>query len=136
MIHFINHFNIPKDRKAAYGKIVCELNHKKSKKHQSRLTVGGDKIDYPFDLSTPTADITSFKCLVNLVLSQYEYMFLPYDILPPEIIQQYNLDNKVHSDGKVYIKIRKGMHGLLQAGKMQTTNYKNISQNMGTFKAK
>ena len=36
--------------------------------------------------------------------------------IPDEIIAEYNLQNKVHSDGAVYIEIRKGMYGLPQAG--------------------
>ena len=74
--------------------------------------MGGDKVDYPFPVATPTADITIFKCLVNSVLStnnakfvtadirdfylntpmsRYEYIKLLINIIPEEIIQQYNL---------------------------------------------
>ena len=35
---------------------------------------------------------------------------------PDEIIAEYNLENKVHSNGFVYIEIQKGMYGLPQAG--------------------
>ena len=33
-----------------------------------------------------------------------------------EIISEYNLEGKVHTDGCVYIEIQKGMYGLPQAG--------------------
>ena len=33
-----------------------------------------------------------------------------------EIIYEYNLKEKVHTDGYVYIEIQKGMYGLPQAG--------------------
>ena len=36
--------------------------------------------------------------------------------IPDEIIAEYNLKHKVHSDGFVYIEIQKGMYGLPQAG--------------------
>ena len=36
--------------------------------------------------------------------------------IPDEIIAEYALKSKVHSDGAIYIKIRKGMYGLPQAG--------------------
>ena len=36
--------------------------------------------------------------------------------IPDEIIAEYNLKHKVHSDGVVYIEIQKGMYGLPQAG--------------------
>ena len=41
-------------------------------------------------------------------------MQLPISIIPDEIIEQYNLRELEH-DGKVYIEIQKGMHGLPQA---------------------
>ena len=96
-----------------------------------RLTVGGDNVDYAFPVSTPTADITSFKCLLNSVLStpkakfmsadihdfclntameRYEYMKLPFGIIPSKVVAQYNLKPLVHTDGYVYIEICKGMY--------------------------
>ena len=101
-----------------------------------RLTVGGDQIDYPGEVSTPTSGLTIAKCLVNSILSttnakgmcaditdfylntemtHFEYMKVKEEIIPEEIITQYNLEDVV-ADGWVYIKIRKGMYGLPQAG--------------------
>jgi hypothetical protein len=34
-----------------------------------RLTVGGDRIDYPGETSTKNADLTTSKCLWNSVVS-------------------------------------------------------------------
>ena len=36
--------------------------------------------------------------------------------IPDKIITEYNLKNKVHRDGSVYIEIQNGMYGLPQAG--------------------
>ena len=36
--------------------------------------------------------------------------------IPDEIISEYNLEEKVHTGGCVYIEIQKGMYGLPQAG--------------------
>ena len=44
-----------------------------------------------------------------------EYMKIKLKYFPPDIISMYNLHDKVHSDGYVYIKIKKGMYGLKQA---------------------
>ena len=44
-------------------------------------------------------------------------MKLPLDIIPEEIIQQYNLRNLAHK-GFVYIEIQKVMYGIPQAGKI------------------
>ena len=91
------------DRKGTYGKIVCEYKPHKFETHRPRLTVGRDKIDYLYLVAPPTSDITTFKCLINSVLStdkekfmtvdirdfylntpmdQYEYMKLHIDVIP------------------------------------------------------
>jgi hypothetical protein len=136
MCFFIKLNNIPKDRNITYGKIVCDYKpHKKEKEHV-RLTVGGDILDYSDDVATSTADITTFKILINSTLSteeatmmmmdiknyylgtllpRFEYMKKLLSRFPEEIIQNYNL-NALAVDGWVYIEIRKGMYGLKQAG--------------------
>jgi hypothetical protein len=130
----INH--IPKDRNITYGKIVCDYKPHKQEKERVRLTVGGDRLDYSGDVATSTADITTFKILINSTLStedaammmmdiknyylgtplpRFEYMKMLISRFPEEIIQKYNL-NALAVDGWVYIEIRKGMYGLKQAG--------------------
>jgi hypothetical protein len=133
---FIELKNIPKDRKITYGKIVCDYKPHKLEKERVRLTVGGDRLDYSGDVATSTADITTFKILINSTLStedaammmidiknyylstplsRFEYMKMLLSRFPEEIIQKYNL-NALAVDGWVYIEIRKGMYGLKQAG--------------------
>jgi hypothetical protein len=60
-----------------------------------------------------TLDIKDFY--LNTEMERYEYMGLPIDIIPQEIIDQYQLLPLVHN-GYVYIEIRTGMYGLPQAG--------------------
>jgi hypothetical protein len=48
-------------------------------------------------------------------MPRYEYMKIPVELIPPEIMIAYNLYDKVHN-GYVYIEIQKGMYGLPQAG--------------------
>jgi hypothetical protein len=100
------------------------------------LTVGGDILDYSGDVATSTANITTFKILINSTLStedaammmmdikdyylgtplpRFEYMKMSLSRFPEEIIQKYNL-NALAVNGWVYIEIRKGMYGLKQAG--------------------
>ena len=78
----------------------------------TRLVVGGDKVDYPHDVSTKTVDLDTTKMFLNSVIStkdarfmtmdikdfylgtpltRYEYIRLQYDIIPKEIIEQYHL---------------------------------------------
>jgi hypothetical protein len=98
--------------------------------------VGGDRLEYSGDVATSTADITTFKILINSTLStedatmmimdiknyylgtplpRFEYMKMLLSRFPKEIVQKYNL-NALALDGWVYIEIRKGMYGLKQAG--------------------
>jgi hypothetical protein len=133
---FVKLTSIPKDRKITYGKIVCDYKSHKKEKERVRLTVGGDILDYSGDVATSTADITTFKILINSTLStedvammmmdiknyyistplpRFEYMKMLLSRFPEEIIQRYNI-NALAVDGWVYIEIRKGMYGLKQAG--------------------
>jgi hypothetical protein len=133
---FIKLTNIPKDRKITYGKIVCDYKPHKKEKERVRLTVGGDILDYSGDVATSTADITTFKILINSTLStedaaimmmdiknyylgtplsRFEYIKMLLTRFPEEIIQKYNL-TALAVNGWVYIEIRKGMYCLKQAG--------------------
>jgi hypothetical protein len=66
---FIKLTTIPKDRHITYGKIVCDYKPHKKGKECARLTRGGDRLDYSGDVATSTADITTFKILINSNLS-------------------------------------------------------------------
>ena len=137
-MEFIPKSEIPKDRlkDVTYGRIVVSYRPQKLEKHRSRLTVGGDRINYPFDVSTPTSDLATIKMLWNSVLStpgakffgadianfylktpmkRPEFMRLPYHIIPQEIKTAYKLDALVEK-GFVYVRITRGMYGLPQAG--------------------
>jgi hypothetical protein len=46
-IFFINRSQVPTDRKVTYGRIVCTIRPQKKETHRTRLTVGGNLIDYP-----------------------------------------------------------------------------------------
>jgi hypothetical protein len=132
---FIKLTNVPKDREITYGKIVCDYKPHKREKEGVRLTVGSDRLDYSGDVPTTTADITTFKILINSTLStedatmmmmdiknyylgtplpRFEYMKMLLSRFTEEIVQHYNL-NALAVDGWVYIEIRKGMNGLKQA---------------------
>jgi hypothetical protein len=106
---FIKLTNIPKDRKITYGKIVCDYKPHKKEKEGVRQTVGGEKLDYSGDVATSTADITTFKILINSTLStkdadimmtdiknyylgtplpRFEYMKMLLSRFPEEIVQK------------------------------------------------
>ena len=135
-IHFIKHTDKPFDRKATYLRIVTSVRTNKAESKRVRFTVGGDRVDYPGDTSTPTVDLTTIKIQLNSVLStpdakfmtadisdfylntplpRKEYMRIPVKDIPQCVIDQYNLAPLVHN-GHVMTEIRKGMYGLPQAG--------------------
>jgi len=138
-MEFIHKSEIPKDRlkDVTYARIVVSYRPEKvNKPNRTRLTVGGDRINYPFATSSPAAGLTTIKLLWNSVLStkdtmfanadisnfylntpmkRPEYMKIPLKIIPQEIIDKYDLE-AIAVDGWVYCKITKGMYGLPHAG--------------------
>jgi hypothetical protein len=58
-IRFIQRSNIPKVRKVTYGSFVVDIEDHREEKERTRLTVGGDQIEYPGDKSTRTAGLTT-----------------------------------------------------------------------------
>ena len=52
-----------------YGKFVCEYKPNKEEKERTHFIVGGVKINYPGNCSTPTGDLTLFKIMLNSVIS-------------------------------------------------------------------
>jgi len=137
-IFFIHRHEMPQDRKATYANFVCDIRPEKEETHRVRLTVGGNLINYPDNVSTDTTDLTTAKILFNSILStpkarflgidiknfylnndmhRCEYMKISTEYIPADIMEQYKLKEKVHN-GYVYVEIRKGMYGLPQAGKI------------------
>jgi hypothetical protein len=135
-IRFIRRTDVPKGRKVTYGSFVVDIKDHKDEKEHTRLTVGGDQIEYPGDKSTRTAGLTTAKILINSVIStpnakflvidvtffylntplgRFEYMVINLVSLPQETIEKYDL-NELAQDGKVYIEIQKGMYALPQTG--------------------
>ena len=109
---------------------VCSYHPQKAEPYHTCITIGGNLIDYPGNLSMEVADMTTFKILVNSTLStpgarwlgldvknyylgtpmeDYEYMFIPITSIPHEIIAHYKLQDIVHN-GKVYMEICRGRH--------------------------
>jgi hypothetical protein len=138
-IKFIRRSDIPKERKkdVTYGQFVCTVRPEKKEKNRTRFTVGGDRINYPGEVATPTADMLVAKLLFNSVISTKGARFMTMDIsnfylmtplkrpeyirmkmsdIPEEIIAEYKLRDKVTDDGSIYIQANRGMYGLPQSG--------------------
>ena len=138
-IKFIHEHQIPKIRRKdiTYGQFVCTIRPEKSEKERTRFTVGGDKINYPGEVATPTADMLVAKMLINSAIStpgarcmtmdisnfylmtplkRPEYIKIKLSDIPDEIIKEYKLKEKATSNGFVFIEAVRGMYGLPQSG--------------------
>ena len=138
-IEFIHQHEVPKDRKrdVTYGQFVCTVRPEKAEPNRTRFTVGGDRINYPGEVATPTAEMLVAKMLFNSVISTTNARFMTMDIsnfylmtplhrpeyirmklndIPDEVIGEYKLTDKATPDGSIYIKAKRGMYGLPQSG--------------------
>jgi hypothetical protein len=115
---------------------VVDIRPNKTETRRVRLTLGGNLIQYPGDVSTRLSDLTTSNCLWNSIIStegakymcldvkkfylgtpldSFEYTRIPIKLISQDIIVQYTLLPLV-SDGHVYIEVQKGMYGLSQSG--------------------
>ena len=136
---FIPKSRVPRNKKVTYARLVCAIWPQKIEIYRVRLTAGGNLIDYPGVTSIPMAGIVTIKThwnsvistpnnkyytidikdfYLNSLLESFEYMRILFDILPQDIIIQYELNSMVAEDGFVYIEVRGGIYGLPQAGRL------------------
>ena len=100
-----------------------------------RGTAGGDRINYPGDVSSSCADVAVVKTLIQSVVSddahwmtadikdyylmtpltRSEYIRISVKLLPVAIIEKYHLTQFIHNE-KVLVEVTQGMYGLPQAG--------------------
>ena len=135
-IHFIHPSQKSSDRFATYLRIVASYRPQKEDPYRIRFTVGGNRIEYPGNVATPTAELQTVKLHLNSVIfdvnasymtidikeyylstpmNRYEYMKIPVKYTPEDIMLQYNLEHLI-VNYHVMVEIMKGMYGLPQAG--------------------
>ena len=152
-ICFIPKYEVPTGRDVTYCTFVCDVKPLKVEKHRVRITVGGDRLSCPDDTGSPAANMLETKLLANSVISDAKYgaKFLLADLvnyflaspmkrkeymrvkirhIPDDIIQRYDLQKIVTSDGYIYIRIDKGMYGLRNAAILA---YDNLQRNLKLF---
>jgi hypothetical protein len=142
-ILFIHKREIPTDilKDVTYIKFVCNVRTKKKDPNRTRATMGmgGNLINYPEDVGTPTANLLLIKIFLNSVIStrgakfagadlanfylmtplkRPEYANIKLSDIPEEVIKEKNLHQYATPDGWVYIKVSRGMYGLPQAGSL------------------
>jgi hypothetical protein len=140
-----------------YVKFVCEYKPNKEEKERTRLAVGGDIVNYPDEVGTPTADLLLIKTHLNSIIltpagrymtmdicnfylntpmERFEYAHISIADIPKEIISEYDLSKLLDRDNCVYIEIQKGMYGLPQASVLAQELLSSAWQDMDTTKAK
>eukprot|EP00804_Cyclotella_cryptica_P019453 CCRYP_006629-RA/>CCRYP_006629-RA protein AED:0.22 eAED:0.22 QI:0/0/0/1/0.33/0.25/4/0/510 len=138
-ITFIPKAAVPPNRRkdVTYGTFVCTVRPEKKEPNRTRFVVGGDRINYPGEVATPTADMLVAKMLFNSVISSRGARFMTMDIsnfylntplkrpefirlnirdIPQEIIDEYKLKDIAEPDGSIYLQANKGMYGLPHGG--------------------
>jgi hypothetical protein len=104
-----------------YSRLDCADNSEKKDLYNTRITIGGNLINYPDDcnlltvklmlnsiISTPgakflTMDIKDFHLMTPIDRSEYFCMKL--ELFSPVIINEYRLHEKVDADGNVFRKV-------------------------------
>ena len=141
---------VPRDKKVTYPRIVCDEKPDKDEVNRVRITAQGQLLEYLGDVATETAGLTTTKILFNSVLStahakfmaldisnmylnthlkDFQYMKFRLNIIPQDVIDQYNLLDLVDKDGWVYCEIRKAIYGLKESGKLANIQLKKVLAN-------
>ena len=62
---FVEKTEVPPDRwrDIIYGRVVVDYRSGNTDPYQTRLTVGGDRVNYPGDFGTPTVDLNTVNPL-------------------------------------------------------------------------
>ena len=71
---------IRRDKVVTYARIVIDYRTQKDDPNRVRITTGGNLIDYPFELTTRTADLTAAKILWNSVLRTKDAKVMCIDV--------------------------------------------------------
>ena len=61
-----------------------------------------------------TINISNFY--LKAPMDRYDYMRMKLDMFSEDVIEEYNLHDKVEPNGYVYIEVRMGVYGLPQSG--------------------
>ena len=144
--------NIPADQTVMYTRIVVDYQPQKDDLNRVCITVDGKIINYIYELTNRTADLTPSKMLWNSTIStpgasfctadvknfcletpmeRYEYMHIHIKLIPKEIIDLYNLRNRVKGD-YIYMDIRPECTAYPKPATSQTIYCAIILPNMDT----
>ena len=130
---FIPRHKVPAGEKITYANFIYDIRPLKTETHRVRMTVGGDRLDYEEDPSSPAVSLLDTKIMLNSVISDahkgaryctadiknfylnnpmstFRYMRIPLKYINPEIMVEYDI-NSVDFNEYVHVEIHKGMYG-------------------------
>ncbi len=83
-LEFIFQHDVPIERMkdVTYEHFMCTMRPEKAEPNRTRFTIGGDRINYPGAVATPTAELLVAKMLFNSVISTKDAHFMTMDISP------------------------------------------------------
>ena len=116
---------MPSDRIVTYANMVCDYRPHKEETYRVRLTVGGDRLTYNDDVSSPAASLLETKLLLNSTISDVskgercmtlnikyfflqtlmerpEYMHIHSKCFSQDMKSKYSISSLVTEDGYVY----------------------------------
>ena len=129
----------PKRKKITYAQFCCDIRLQKDEINRTRLTVGGNLLEYKGKTSTESASLETIKIHLNSTIStkdaKYaaanignfytnskldtpEYMKIHISLIPQEIIDEYNAMKFVDKEGYVHVEITGAMYRLAQSGQI------------------
>ena len=135
--HFIHKSQVPKNKKVTYARFCCDVRPQKEEKNFTRITVGGNRLDYDGDTSTEVSSMETFKIHINSVISTKGVRYVCADVgnfytnsrlespeyvrirkrdIPQEVKNEYDVKQYIAEDGYVYCEITGAMYGLKAAG--------------------
>ena len=148
---------ISRSKDVTYGSFVCNVRNDKAENNRTRFVIGGNQINYPGEVETPTADMLVEKLLFNSAVSKRNAKFMNMDIsnfylmiplkrpeyilisikyISDEIINKYKLGKISDKNGSVYIKSNLVMYGLSQADLLANELLEKRQNNRGKEQSK
>ena len=68
-IFFIPRHHVPHDVKVTYANLICDLILLIAEAHRIWMIVGGDKLEYDGDPSSPAVSLLNTKVFLNIIIS-------------------------------------------------------------------
>jgi hypothetical protein len=79
-MRYIYHHQLPPNRQATYASFVATERPHKAETKRVCLTVGGNLVNYLDKVSTPNADLSTIKLLLNSVISTPSARFITFNL--------------------------------------------------------